>query len=262
MTQAQFRFYADLNELLSQDRRQIFFSYPVYGGNQSVKHLIEANGVPHTEVALILANSHPVDFSYLVQPGDWVSVYPAFRSALIKPPLDLRPPIPKPARFLLDNHLGKLARYLRLLGFDTWYFNNCYDDAKLAQMAHEEQRILLSRDRGLLMRSQVVQGYCLRTKDSEEQVISIIHRYQLYDQIMPWLRCLRCNGRLAPIEKDQVVDRLEPKTKQHYHEFRICQECEQIYWKGSHFKRLKGIVAEISEAISQNSRENEGSDYY
>jgi uncharacterized protein with PIN domain len=251
MTPVIFRFYADLNKFLPQSRRQKSFAYPAYGGTQTVKHLIEASGVPHTEVELILANSNPVDFSYLVQPSDLISVYPAFRSPKIIAPIELRPPIPEPALFLLDNHLGRLARYLRLLGFDTLYFNNRYDDAQLAQMAHEEERILLSRDRGLLMRSLVVHGYCLRTTDSKEQVRATIHRYQLYEQIKPWRRCLRCNGHLLPVGKDRILDRLEPKTKQYYHEFQICRECEQIYWKGSHFGRLERFVAEITGTDTQ-----------
>ncbi len=250
MTKAIFRFYADLNEFLPPDLRQRSYPYPVNGGAQSVKHLIEANGVPHTEVELILANSCPVDFSYLVQPGDFVSVYPAFRSPSIWPPTDLRPPIPNPARFLLDNHLGKLARYLRLLGFDTLYFNNRFDDAQLAQMAHDDKRILLSRDRGLLMRSLVIHGYCLRTKDPQEQVKATIYRFQLADQVNPWCRCLRCNGFLAPTTKKRIMGRLEPKTKRYFHEFQVCQECEQIYWKGSHFHQLEHFVNEI---VSINS---------
>lgn len=245
MAQATFRFYADLNELLPRELYQKEFVCSVYDGTQSVKHLIEANGVPHTEVELILANGHAVDFSYLVQHGDRISVYPAFRSPAVVPPLILRPPVSKPAGFLLDNHLGKLARYLRLLGFDTLYFNNRYDDVQLAQLAHDEMRILLSRDRGLLMRSLVIYGFCLRTKDSLAQVQATINRYQLYDEISPWRRCLRCNGYLIPTAKEQILDRLEPKTRKFYDEFQVCQDCEQIYWKGSHFARLERIVAAI-----------------
>lgn len=251
MNQATFRFYADLNEFLPPLRRQKSFAYPTYGETQSVKHLIEANGVPHTEVELILANSCPVDFSYMVQPGDLISVYPAFRSPVIDIPNLLRPAVPNPARFLLDNHLGKLARYLRLLGFDTWYFNDRYDDDQLAQIAHDDNRIMLSRDRGLLMRSLIVHGYCLRTKDSREQVKATLQRFQLHDQIMPWRRCLRCNGFLKPVAKEHIEDRLEPKTKQYFHEFQICADCEQIYWKGSHFKRLDKFVMEITGTYRQ-----------
>jgi uncharacterized protein with PIN domain len=235
-----------LNDFLKPDRRQKPFDYPTYDGTQSVKHLIESNGVPHTEVELILGNGQPKTFSYLVQSGDQIAVYPAFTTLDIDSAVPLRPPPPHPPRFLLDNHLGRLARYLRLLGFDTLYFNNTNDDAQLAQMAQDRGLILLSRDRGLLKRSQVVHGYCVRSKEPQEQVRAVLHRYQLYDQIQPWRRCLRCNGPLQPVAKEKILDRLEPKTRLYYHDFQICADCEQIYWKGSHFKRLESFVAKIS----------------
>jgi uncharacterized protein with PIN domain len=213
--------------------------------------LIESIGVPHTEVELILANGQPETFAYLVQSGDRIAVYPAFCSLDINPAMPLRPPLPYPPRFLLDNHLGRLARYLRLLGFDTLYFNNSYDDVQLAQMAQDIDCILLSRDRGLLKRSQVVHGFCLRSKESKQQARDVLQRYQLYDQIRPWRRCLRCNGPLQPVAKEEIMDRLEPMTKLYYHDFQICADCTQIYWQGSHFKRLESFVAEISPGDPQ-----------
>lgn len=245
---ATFRFYADLNHFLPRQRRQIAFEQPTYAGDQSVKHLIESLGVPHTEVELILVNGTAVDFSYLVQPGDRVSVYPALTMLDVPADARLRPPPPNPARFLLDNHLGRLARYLRLLGFNTLYFNNQYNDAELAQITHDQTRILLSRDRGLLKRSQVIFGYCLRTKDSRAQAAAVLHRYQLHDQIEPWTRCLRCNGRLHPVDKASVLHRLEPKTKRFFDEFHICAACGQIYWKGSHYAKLQAFVNDMRNA--------------
>ncbi|MFN2135060.1 MAG: Mut7-C RNAse domain-containing protein, partial [Candidatus Promineifilaceae bacterium] len=124
MNSATFRYYGDLNDFLPLHKRQIPFPQSTYDGNQTVKHLIEAHGIPHTEVALILVQGEAVRFDHLVQPGDHISVYPPFTT--LEPGFDtlLRPPLPQPARFLLDNHLGRLARYLRLLGFDTLYFHN------------------------------------------------------------------------------------------------------------------------------------------
>jgi uncharacterized protein with PIN domain len=252
---ATFRFYADLNDFLPARWRHESFHYPAYDGTQSIKHLIESIGVPHTETELIVVNGQPKDFTYLVQSGDRISVYPAFSSSDIRPPISLRPPLPNPVRFLLDNHLGKLARYLRLLGFDTLYFNNKFDDAQLAQLAQDEGCILLTRDRGLLKRGQVVYGYCLRSKDAQEQVLAVLHRFQITDQIDAWRRCLRCNGRLRPVAKERILDRLQPKTKLYYHQFQICETCSQIYWKGSHFKRLEKFLQEIAAAEStQNNR--------
>lgn len=242
---ATFRFYASLNDFLPLDWRQTPFVYPTYDGDQSVKHLIESIGIPHTEVELILANGKAQDFSYLVQAGDRLSIYPPFSTFSLDQSPALRPPVPSPIRFLLDNHLGRLARYLRLLGFDTLYFNNTYDDAQLAQMASNGNCVLLSRDRGLLKRSQVVHGYCLRSTDPRQQAADILHRYQLAGEINPWRRCLRCNGMLRPVAKDEILHRLEPKTRRYYHDFQMCEQCSQIYWKGSHFAELERFIAQF-----------------
>ena len=213
-----------------------------------MKHHIESLGVPHTEVEVILVNGRSVDFNYLVQAGDQVSVYPPFHAIDVSPLAALRPSLTPPHRFLLDNHLGKLARYLRLLGLDTLYAANHVDDAELARIAHEEERILLTRDRGLLKRGNVVYGYCLRTRDSMGQLTAVLHRFQLHDEINPWTRCLRCNGLLRPVEKETILHRLEPKTKRYFDEFRLCESCGQIYWQGSHFARLQRIVDKAYDA--------------
>ncbi|RMG93369.1 MAG: twitching motility protein PilT [Chloroflexi bacterium] len=243
---ARFRFYAELNDFLPVYRRQVSFTY-AFQEPVSVKHLIEALGVPHTEVEIILANGRSVDFSYLVQDKDEIAVYPPFTRLDVSPLVVLRPPPPNPPRFVLDNHLGRLARYLRLLGFDTVYLNHDADDARLAQIAHDENRILLTRDRGLLKRSLVVHGYCLRSRDPRRQLTAVLRRYQLHAYIHPWQRCLRCNGRLQPVDKAAILDRLEPKTRLYYHEFQICTDCGQIYWKGSHFNRLEKLVTAVRQ---------------
>jgi hypothetical protein len=244
---AYFRFYAGLNDFLSPEQRGRAFPQPPYE-RQSVKHLIESLGAPHTEVELILANGRAVDFDYLVQPGDRIAVYPHFHRLDLGVLARLRPPPPAPPRFLLDIHLGRLAAYLRLLGFDTRYPDGNHDDADLAQIAHDENRILLTRDRGLLKRSLVRHGYCLRTRDSRDQLQAVLRRFDLFDRIRPWRRCLRCNGRLQPIAKEKIMHRLEPKTKKYFHEFHICQQCDQIYWKGSHYQRLEKLIATMRGA--------------
>ncbi len=243
MPQATFRFYAELNDLLPRNRQRVDFEF-AFDGHETVKHLIETLGVPHTEVDLILLNGESVGFDCQVQDGDRVSVYPVFESMDIKAISQVRPEPLREPRFVLDNHLGKLATYLRLLGFDTIYRND-FDDQELAEISSHDRRILLTRDRGLLKRSQVTHGYCVRAKDPKRQVREILQRFDLRGLAEPFARCARCNGLLEPVPKAEVYHRLEPKTKLYFEEFRICAECDQIYWKGSHFERMQGFIERI-----------------
>ncbi|MCB0165564.1 MAG: Mut7-C ubiquitin/RNAse domain-containing protein, partial [Anaerolineae bacterium] len=185
---ATFRFYADLNDFLPAHKRQRPFIHR-FDLNASVKDMIESLGVPHTEIELILANGGPIDFSYLVQDGDRIAVYPFFTVLTPDSSHRVRPAPLDPPRFVLDVHLGQLARYLRMLGFDTLYRNN-FDDEALARISNTEQRILLTRDRGLLKRSLVVYGYCLRTTRPRQQLLDVLHRFDLFEAVRPFQRCL------------------------------------------------------------------------
>ena len=253
MNRAWFRFYTDLNEFLAHSRREKTFEYS-FGPDQSVKHLIEAMRVPHTEVGKVLVNGIPVNFSYLVRDGDHVEVFPIVASgskqgaeAATVVSTDAASPLQSKngqSRFILDNHLGKLAAYLRMLGFDTLYRND-YQDDELAKVASEEDRILLSRDRGLLMRRAIQRGHCLHTMDPKQQVVEVVQRFDLFDEIQPFQRCLRCNSPLHPVDKQLILDRLEPLTRLYYNEFHICAACDQIYWKGSHYERMRRFLEKI-----------------
>jgi len=241
-----FRFDAELNDFLPARWRGVTFAYG-YKGAQSVKHLIEAIGVPHPEVDFILVDGRPVGFDYQPRDGDHIAVYPAASDLAGKGLPALRPPPPDPIAFLADNHLGRLARYLRLLGFDTAYGRDLEDDA-LAEHSRDENRVLLTRDRGLLKRSLVQFGYCLRSMDADEQLIAVLRRYRLFDRIEPWRRCLRCNGLLEPVEKAAILHLLEPKTKQYYDTFQQCGTCGQVYWRGSHVGGLERLVEQAQVA--------------
>ncbi len=247
MVQLAIRFYAELNDFLPPDRRQVTFSH-ILKERASIKDVIEALGVPHTEVDLLLVNGESVDFAYLVQDGDRISVYPAFTSLDIAPLVRVRPHAAPEPRFILDTHLGKLAAYLRMLGFDTLYRND-YDDDVLAQLASSQQRILLTRDRGLLKRRVVVHGYHVWETDPERQLIEVLSRFNLFQAIAitPFRRCLHCNGRLEPVAKEAIADRLLPKTRQYYDEFSHCPACGRIYWKGSHHERMQHLIDRVSK---------------
>jgi uncharacterized protein with PIN domain len=245
MDTATMRFMGDLNDLLAPAQRMQEFKQPTFDGSQTVKHLIEANGVPHTEVGWVIVNGRSVDFSHRVQPGESVIIYPMGSKPEIRPLLELRPPLPEPIRFLLDNHLGRLARMLRLLGLNTLYYNNELDDEQLAQKAHDDNRVLLTRDRGLLKRSLVIHGCCLRTTDSIEQLHAVLERFDLTAQLQPWTRCLRCNGLLEATPKQAIIEQIEPRTRRYYDDFYVCADCGQIYWRGSHFPNLDRLVQSV-----------------
>jgi uncharacterized protein with PIN domain len=242
---ARFRFYEELNDFLPESRRKTGFTH-TFSRRASIKDMIESLGVPHTEVELILVNGRSVDFSYIVKDGDTISVYPVFESLDIRPLLRLRPEPLRSNRFVLDTHLGRLARYLRLLGFDTLYSNN-FQDAELARISCDQHRILLTRDRLLLHRSIITHGYYVRAAEPLYQTGEVLHRFDMYRDIRPWTRCTRCNGELGEVSKAMIAHRLEPRTRRYYTDFRICRECSQLYWKGSHFRKMSVLVGQLSQ---------------
>ena len=239
---ATFRFYAELNDLLPPARRFVAFTHE-FELPASVKDMIESMGVPHTEVNLILLNGTPVDFSRVVQDRDRISVYPAFNSPDVRPPHQLRPPLHEP-RFVVDTHLGRLATYLRLLGFDALY-NTKRDDRDLSQISAHENRILLTRDCGLLKRGEVVHGCLVRTTEPKQQVIEVLRRFDLFSAVAPFRRCLRCNTVLNPVSKESILERLPPRTRENYEEFRTCPSCSRIYWGGSHYAHMQRLVQHV-----------------
>jgi uncharacterized protein with PIN domain len=240
MSRATFRFYAELNDFLPPQKRRKEFVH-TFQERASIKDTIEALGVPHTEVDLILINGRSVDFRHPVRDGDLVSVYPVFEAVDIRPVLRLRPePLRRPS-FILDGHLGRLAAYLRLLGFDSLYRTD-YADEELARISAAEQRTILTRDRGLLKRSIVTRGYCIRSSVPREQIREVVERFDLARSAAPFRRCLACNGLLHPAEKQDILARLPAGTAERFNEFHQCRACGKIFWPGSHFARLQAIV--------------------
>lgn len=234
MKVARFRFDAALRSLLQRDHAEGEFDYR-FNGPQSAKHLIESVGVPHTEIGRVLVSLMPVSDGYLVQDGDHVEVLgnaPSFDSM-------------EEPRFVIDGHLGRLASHLRMLGLDCVYQND-HDDSTLAAISVGEGRVLLTRDRRLLMRRSIMRGYLLRSLDPYEQLLEVLRRYGLRRWIRPFQRCIRCNQLLEPVNKEAIIDRLEPLTKLYFDDFRICPACKQIYWKGSHFQRMEKLIASLS----------------
>jgi uncharacterized protein with PIN domain len=234
---AYFRFYEELNDFLPPAKRKREFSY-TFKGPTSVKHAIEAIGVPHPEVDLILADGRSVDFGYRLAHRDRVSVYPVFESFDISPVVRLRPEPLRRSAFVLDVHLGKLARMMRLLGFDSLYRND-YNDPEIVDISVHQNRIILTRDRHLLQASVVTRGYWIRSGDVDRQVGAVLRRFDLFSRLRPFRRCLLCNGTLEAVAKEDILEYLEPKTILYYNTFFQCRQCGQIYWKGTHFEALE-----------------------
>ena len=258
VSSAQFRFYGELNDFLSPGRRQVTFAHS-FDGHPSVKDTIEALGVPHPEVDLLLVNGESVDFTCQLADGDRVSVYPVFESIDVTPVVRVRPRPLRETRFVLDTHLGRLAGYLRLLGFDAMYRND-FEDEELARLSGAEHRILLTRDRGLLKRSVVTHGFCVRSPHPQRQLAEVLRRCDLFGSIAPFTRCMRCNGELEAVRKEDVADRLLARTREHYHEFWVCRSCRWLYWRGSHYDRLQRVVEHVlrEQRIARDSRSQTG----
>jgi len=237
---ASFRFYEELNDFLAPENCRRTLEYR-FDGKPAVKDPIETLGVPHSEVDLIIVDGRSVGFDYPLAHGDRVAVYPVFESLDISSLQHLRPRPLRVTRFMVDVNLGKLARRLRMLGFDTRYGNRLQDH-EIVDIARRERRIILTRDRRLLFRKAVTHGYWVRSDDPATQLDEVVERLDLSAQARPWQRCLACNGLIEPVDREAVWSSLEPKTRRYYDTFYRCPDCGKIYWEGSH-------VAHMSETI-------------
>ncbi len=240
MNLAWFRFYEELNEFLPSAKQKKLFAY-TFNGSPSAKDAIEANGIPHAEVDLILVNSISVGFSYKLRDRDIVSVYPVFETFDITSLVHLRAKPLRISKFILDVHLGKLAKYLRLCGFDTFYRKD-YNDIEIINLSSSEKRIILTHDVELLKNKKVTHGYWIRSQYLNEQLKEVLLRFNLIHQMLPFTRCMECNGLLTEVSKEDIMERLLPETDKYFTDFRMCSGCKRIYWEGSHYERMKRYI--------------------
>ena len=250
MIEVTVRVYGSLNDFLPAHRRQVTWPH-VVDDHPSVKDLLESLGVPHPEIDLILVNGLSVPFDYTVQSADRIAVFPQFMTLDAGMLTCVRPQPLDTVRFVADVHLGKLARHLRLIGFDTAYHADA-DDAALAELADREGRILLTRDQGLLKRRIVAHGYFIRATHPHRQLVEVLRRFDPLD-LQPFSRCLRCNDLLREVPKSAVDSALLPRTRQHYDRFQVCSGCGRIYWQGSHWKRLKHAIDAAREEAGRRA---------
>lgn len=231
-----FRFYEELNDFLPAEQYKTNFPYE-FIGNPSIKDTIEAIGVPHTEIDLILVNGESVDFGYQMHGNEYVSVYPVFESFDITHLVHLHTKPLRETKFVVDVHLGKLVQKLRLLGFDT-VFRNDFMDNEIVEVSLQEKRIILTRDKGILKYRAVTHGYWIRNNDPKEQIKEVVNRFQLENKFRPFSRCSCCNGLLNQVDNMLIQDRLPIEILLYFTVFKECKSCRKLYWQGSHYDRI------------------------
>ncbi len=242
-----FRFYEELNDFLPDEKRKVKFEHE-FIDQTSVKDMIESLGVPHSEIDMILVNGSSADFNYLVQDKDEISVYPVFESLDISNVQHLRKKPLREPKFIADIHLGSLAKYLRMLGFDVLYKSE-FSNEELIETSVLEKRVILTKDRELLKNRRITHGHWIRNGGIEEQVKEVIERFDLKENISEFVRCLECNSILILVEKDKIEDRLPPKVKEWQDEFRYCEHCDKIYWKGTHYQKMTNFIKLIRNEL-------------
>ena len=245
---ATFRFYEELNDFLPPERRKRAFTH-AFHGTPAVKDAIEALGVPHPEIDLILVDGASVGFEHRLEGGERVAVYPMFERFDIAPLGRLRPEPLREPRFVLDVHLGKLARYLRLLGFDARYRND-FADPELVAIAADEHRVILTRDVGVLKHGAVTHGHWMRATDPSEQLVEVLEAFDLRRLVAPFTRCLACNGPLEQAAPTAVADEVPAGVLAEHDAFHRCTQCRKVYWKGSHYDRMQRFIRQRLEAAS------------
>jgi uncharacterized protein with PIN domain len=240
---ATFRFYEELNDFLAPERRGHEFAARCARA-ATTKHMIEALGVPHTEVELVLVNGESVGFERALADGDRVAVYPKFEALDITPLLRVRPRPLRETRFVADAHLGGLAHLLRMTGFDTLYDNH-FDDAEIQRLASSQHRIVLSRDRDLLKRRAIDHGCYVRALRSELQLHEVFERLDLARSARPFTRCLSCNSLLHAADKAQILARLPPQVRERHQRFSACEGCARVFWEGSHWQHMRELIGTL-----------------
>jgi uncharacterized protein with PIN domain len=241
------RVYAELNAFLPRESRGLTLRRP-FRPHQTVKDVLEATGIPHTEVDLIVVNGEAQGFTHRPANGDRIAAYPMFEALDIGSTARLRPVPLRDTRFVVDVNLGRLAQLLRLVGFDAWWTSNA-DDETLVDISLAQRRILLTRDRGLLKRRIVTHGVFVHSDDPDAQALEVIRRLDLGERLAPLTRCMRCNGELVAVRKEEVIDRLEPMTRRYYSDFVRCAGCDRIYWPGSHHAKLLRLVEQVRQQL-------------
>lgn len=243
MTSATFRFYEELNDFLPAERRRQSFTCECARG-ATVKHMIEALGIPHTEVELVLLNDESVGFERVIFDSDRLAVYPKFEALDISPLLKVRAQPLRVLRFVADAHLGGLASLLRMSGFDTLY-DNGFEDGEIAEIAAQQGRIVLTRDRELLKRRIISHGCYVHALKPSLQLRELYERLDLARSARPFSLCLHCNLPLHEISPELARPQVPPRIGALYSHFLRCDACQRVYWEGSHWRGMCALLAPL-----------------
>lgn len=241
-----FRCYAELNDFLPREHKQKPFVQRLRTP-LTLGEAIESLRIPVSEVDLALVNGQPVPMSQRLHENDYVSVFPTFESLDISELKGGHTPALRITRFVLDAHLGKLAKYLRMLGFDTSYRND-FDDEEIIELAAREKRIILTRDKLLLRSKRVTHGYYIRSTDKHEQLREVVRKFDLFSQFRSFTRCMTCNTELVLKKKEEIMHLVQAEILDLYSEFFFCPACRKVFWKGSHFKRMESFIRDLTHA--------------
>jgi uncharacterized protein with PIN domain len=242
---AYLHFHDELVSMLTSKPTNGTIVYPV-NRKASIKDVIESLGPPHTEIYKIHINDTEVDFTYILNKKDVVEIYPAKKPVDVTQKTILRPmPLTK-IKFITDVNVGKLARLMRLIGFDTTY-NRAWDDTEIAEQSLATGRIVLSRDKNCLKRTKIIYGKWIRNNSPKEQLRTVIEEYGLWPAIKPFTRCILCNVPLRSVQKETIITYLQPLTKKYYNKFSQCPNCLQIYWEGTHYEEMKKFLENIKK---------------
>jgi uncharacterized protein with PIN domain len=244
------RCYAELNDFLPPGKKQksiaLTLKEPV-----TVGEVVEILGIPLSEVDLVTVNGRPAGRSYRPLENDYLAVYPTFETLDISSLQTVQKKPLRVTRFILDAHLGKLARYLRMLGFDSLYRND-YSDGEIIETAREEKRVILTRDKLLLRSPRVDHGYYVRAVEKHMQLVEVVKKFDLYAQFRSFSRCMTCNTALSAKSKETIRDRIDPGIYNCYQEFYYCPSCDKFFWRGSHFDRMERFIRDIIDGKSKH----------
>ena len=246
---ATFRFYEELNDFLPPACRKRDIGVAIERA-RSVKDAIESVGVPHPEVDLVIVDGESVGFEHLLRGGERVAVYPMFERLDVAPLQRLRPRPLRDPRFIADAQLGKLARHLRMAGFDVLYDPRA-DDAEIVRRANASRRTILTRDKGLLRRRDVERGYFVRCDAADAQLGEVLGALQLEGAMRPFTRCRECNEVLQEMPREALPSDVPPAVRTLYDAFKRCARCGRIYWAGSHYARMSGLIERARSAGDQ-----------